>query len=173
MALSNEDIKKYLKKGKMKIRPLKKDQIGPGSIDLTLSDEWYCFKKKFLNPNNVVDLSKVSFKEALERKRAKTVLLKPGQMCLGKTVEKITLPPNIMGRLEGRSRYARMGLAIHVTSAIVQPGSNNHQILEIVNFSPFTMKLHAGMRISQVAFDEVITPSSKPYSKYGKIAKKQ
>ncbi len=94
-------------------------------------------------------------------------------MCLGKTLEKITLPAGIIGTLEGRSRYARMGLAVHVTSALVQPGSDNHQILEIVNFAPFSIKLHSGMRISQVIFERMETPSSKPYSKFGRIAKRQ
>jgi len=173
MVLSNEDIKKHLKKGKIKIKPLKSDQIGPGSVDLTLSNEWYFFKKEYQTHKKIVDLNKVSFKKALVKKKAKFVLLKPGEMCLGKTLEKITLPSDIAGRLEGRSRYARMGLAIHITSAMVQPGSNNHQILEIVNFSPYTMKINAGMRISQVEFDELKTPTSKPYSKYGKIARKQ
>jgi dCTP deaminase len=94
-------------------------------------------------------------------------------MCLAKTKEKITLPGDIMGNLEGRSRYARMGLVIHITSALVQPGSSNHQVLEIVNLAPFPVKLHAGMRISQVVFEQLESKTSKPYAKYGKIARKQ
>ena len=66
-----------------------------------------------------------------------------------------------------------MGLAVHITSALVQPGSDNHQILEIVNFAPFTIELHAGMRISQVIFEKLESKTSKPYAKFGKIAKKQ
>ena len=94
-------------------------------------------------------------------------------MCLGRTVEKLTLPPDIMGHLEGRSRYARMGLIIHITSALVQPGSDNRQVLEIVNLAPFPIKLHAGMRVSQVVFDLLKSPTSKPYAKFGEIARKQ
>ena len=75
-----------------------------------------------------------------------------------------------MGNLEGRSRYARMGLVIHITSALVQPGSSNHQVLEIVNLAPFPLKLHAGMRISQVVFERMESDTSKPYAKFGKIA---
>ena len=95
-----------------------------------------------------------------------------GSVCniYAKTVEKITLPRDIIGNLEGRSRFARMGLVIHITSALVQPGSNNHQVLEIVNLAPFTVKLHAGMRISQVVFEKLISPTTKPYAKFGKIA---
>ena len=78
-----------------------------------------------------------------------------------------------MGKLEGRSRYARMGVIIHTTSALVQPGSDNRQVLEIVNLAPFPIKLSAGMRISQIVFEYLKSPTSKPYSKFGKIARKQ
>ena len=171
MVLSDVEIEKSLRSGVMKIRPLKPEQIGPASVDLTVSDEWYFFKKKYIG--KVVDLKKVDFREAHRKVKANTVELKPGEMCLGKTVEKITLPADMMGKLEGRSRYARMGISVHITSAVVQPGSDNHQVLEIVNLAPFTIKLHKGMRISQVVFKTLVSKSSKPYAKYGKIARRQ
>lgn len=171
MALSDTDLRELLKEGTIKIRPLKDEQIGQASIDLTLSNEWWFFKRKYVGSQ--VDLSKVDFKTATERAVADTVVLGPGEMCLGVTVEKITLPSHIMGRLEGRSRFARMGLSVHITSAVVQPGSDNHQVLEIVNFAPFSVVLHKGMRVSQVIFHYMHSPTSKPYAKFGKIARKQ
>lgn len=171
MALSDVDIRKAMKQGKIKITPFKQEQIGSGSVDLTLSDEWWFFKEQYLT--QVVDLSKVSYKQAHRRAKAASIMLLPGEMCLGRTIEKITLSPGIIGKLEGRSRFARMGLCIHITSAIVQPGSSNHQVLEIVNLAPFPIVLHKGMRISQVMFHELLTPSSKPYVKFGKIARVQ
>lgn len=171
MALSDVDLKRLLHNGIMRIKPLSPDQIGSASIDLTLSNEWWFFKPKHIGKQ--IDLKNVDFKQATEHVKANSVILHPGEMCLGITVERITLPPNIIGTLEGRSRYARMGLAVHVTSAVVQPGSDNHQVLEIVNFAPFSVVLHKGMRVSQVLFDMLQTPSSKPYKKFGKIAKTQ
>ncbi|MBI2079507.1 dCTP deaminase [Candidatus Micrarchaeota archaeon] len=171
MTLSDMDIKKLVKKGVIKIKPLEEEQIGPASIDLTLSNDWWFFRKEYLGKR--VDLSKISYVKAMEKVTAKSVILMPSQMCLGRTVEKITLPPDIMGKLEGRSRYARMGLSVHITSAVVQPGSDNHQVLEIVNFAPFSIVLHTGMRISQVIFHRLDSPTSKPYSKFGKIARNQ
>ncbi|MFA6530459.1 MAG: dCTP deaminase [Candidatus Micrarchaeia archaeon] len=171
MALSDVDIRRMMNEGKIKIKPFKPEQLGSASVDLTLSNEWWFFKKSFIEKQ--VDLAKVGFKQATEKVIANTVILLPGQMCLGKTAEKITLGPDVIGQLEGRSRFARMGLAVHVTSAIVQPGSDNHQVLEIVNFAPFSVVLHKGMKISQVLFDETKTKSSKPYKKFGKIARVQ
>ncbi len=171
MILSDVDIKRLLKQGKMKIMPLSEEQINGASVDLTLSDNWYFFKKQYVGKE--VDLAKVGFEKAIYKVKKSSVELGPGQMCLGKTIEKITLPADIIGTLEGRSRYARMGLAVHITSALVQPGSDNHQVLEIVNFAPFGIKLHKGMRVSQVVFERIETPSSMPYAKFGKIAKIQ
>ncbi|MDD5337425.1 MAG: dCTP deaminase [Candidatus ainarchaeum sp.] len=171
MILSNKDIKERMRKGEIKIRPFREEQLGSATVDLTLSDEWEFFKKKLIGTR--VDLEKVPFQEAVEKVRADYAMLAPGEIVLAKTLEKITLPAHIMGKLEGRSRYARMGLSIHITSAIVQPGSSNHQVLEILNSAPFTVILHKGMRLSQIVFYELKTPSSKPYAKFGKIARRQ
>jgi dCTP deaminase len=171
MILSDKDIRKMLKEKKIVITPLEDGQIGPASVDLTLGDEWYFFKDEY--ERKIVDLRDTSFTEAFEMKRLKEITLRPGELCLGKTLERIKLPNDVMGKLEGRSRYARMGVIIHTTSALVQPGSDNHQILEIVNLAPFPIKLHAGMRVSQVVFESLKSPTTKPYAKYGEIAKTQ
>ncbi|NYZ76266.1 dCTP deaminase [Candidatus Micrarchaeota archaeon] len=170
MILSDRDIARYMKKGVISITPApKKEQIGPASIDLTLSNEFWKPKKKI----HKIDISKVGFSDVMEGFTAAAVELKPGDMILGKTVERIELPANISGRLEGRSSFARLGLAIHVTSSFIQPGSRNHQILEIVNFSKQKILIRAGMRLSQVIFEELMSSTSRPYAKFGRIARDQ
>ena len=171
MILSDRDIRKMLKEGKIIISPLENKQIGPASIDLTLSNEWYFFRP--LLKKRTVNLAKTPFQRAFTKKEVDSITLKTGQMCLAKTKEKITLPDDVMGKLEGRSRYARMGLIIHITSALVQPGSSNRQVLEIVNLAPFPIKLHAGMRISQIVFEKMNSKTTKPYKKFGDIARDQ
>lgn len=174
MVLSNEDIKTAIGKGALRFSPrLSQEQIGPASVDLTLAGEFWTFKKKYAMSGKAVDLSKIDFREATEEHKEKSITLPSGGMCLGITREKIRMPDNLIGTLEGRSRFARMGLAVHVTSALVQPGSNNHQVLEIVNFAPFPVTICEGMRISQIVFEKLDTKTSRPYAKYGKIARKQ
>lgn len=169
MILSDVDIKKYLRRDKIRITPTpSEEQIGPASVDLTLSNEFWKVKKF-----KEIDLLKTKLKDASEKFIASTVKLKPGEIILGKTVERITLPNNVCGRLEGRSSFARLGLAVHVTSGFIQPGSDNHQILEIVNLAPYSITIKSGMRISQVIFEETRTATSKPYAKFGKLARKQ
>ena len=52
--------------------------------------------------------------------------------------------------LEGRSRFARLGLMIHVTSAFVQPGVRNRQVLEMSNVSSEPLRIHEGVRVCQI-----------------------
>lgn len=172
MILSNEDIKRLLRKGHLKIEPAPREEdIGAAGVDLTLEGKFWVFKEEF--QGKTIDLSRTSFKDATREVRQKSITLEPGEMCLGITKEKLTLPPDIMGSLEGRSRYARMGLAVHITSSLVQPGSCNHQVLEIVNFAPFAITIKEGMKISQVVFERLESGSTKPYALFGNIAKKQ
>jgi len=171
MLLSDIDIRQLLSAGIIKVEPLQDNQIGQASIDLTLSDEFWRFSEKARGETQ--DLSVVGADYLTEKTTAPFIDLRPGDFVLGKTIERITLPPNIMGRLEGRSRYARMGLAVHSTSAIVQPGSSNRQVLEIMNLGPLTIRLRAGLRISQVVFEELKSGTSKPYAKFGEVARKQ
>jgi dCTP deaminase len=173
MVLSDKDIRSAIRIGRLRFSPaIKEDQIGAASVDLTLGGDFWVFKKKYLG-KKALDLSEVGFQEATEKHHERSITLPPGGMCLGITRERISMPPSLMGTLEGRSRYARMGLAVHVTSALVQPGSDNHQVLEIVNFAPFPVTIREGMRISQIVFEKLQTATSRPYAKYGKIARKQ
>ena len=170
MVLSDREIRKYLNSGRIRIAPAPSDdQIGPTSVDLTLGDEFWIFRKGVKK----VDLSSVKHEKVLQKVKAKSMTLKPGDMILGKTLERITLPADMCGKLEGRSRYARLGLAIHVSSSLVQAGSDNHQILEMVNLSPATITVHAGMRVCQMMFMRLSSPADRPYAKYGDIARTQ
>ena len=167
--LSDRDILREMKAGRIRISPFEKSQLGSASVDLSLSSEFLVMDKGIAE----IDLAKHTFRDLFSKKRFASLILRPFELVLGKTTEKITLALDIMGRLDGRSRYARLGLAVHVTSSLIQPGSSNHQVLEIINFSGKPMKLHAGMRISQATFSYLSSKTAKPYAKYGEIAKKQ
>jgi dCTP deaminase len=77
-------------------------------------------------------------------------VLEPGCTIHGITLERITLPRDLCGFLEGRSRFARLGLMIHVTSAFVQPGVSNRQVLEMSNVSNRSLRIHPGVRLCQI-----------------------
>ena len=174
MVLSDNDIRAAIRSRFLRFEPaLTPDQIGPASVDLTLAGKFWVFEEKYAASKKPVDLSRVGFREATRAHRGKSITLAPGGMCLGITREKIYMPNTLIGTLEGRSRYARMGLAVHVTSALVMPGSQNHQVLEIVNFAPFPVTIKGGMRISQIIFERLDSATGKPYAKFGKVAVRQ
>jgi dCTP deaminase len=169
--LSDVDIKRALQKGEIKIVPQPlPDQIGAGSIDFTLSNEFWRIKET-LKKGKVYDLNNITYLDLFEEIKSDSVILKPGELILGKTLEHLTLSPDIAAWIQGRSRYARLGLSVHVASSFIQPGSSNHQVLEIINFSPVAQTLHAGMRICQVIFQKMISKAEKPYSKFGTFSK--
>ena len=76
--------------------------------------------------------------------------LEPGVTIHGITAEHVSLPDDLCGFLEGRSRFARLGLMIHVTSAFVQPGVSNRQVLEMSNVSSRALEIVPGVRICQL-----------------------
>jgi dCTP deaminase len=152
--LVGNELKNAIDKGIIKVEPFDDSQIGPGSVDLTLGNDFRVFKKdseiyKIKDNSNFEDIT-----ELISVKEGETITINPGEMILGITKEKITLPKNISGRLEGRSRFARFGLAVHVTASFMQPGISNRQVLEIVNFGHRPLALSPGTKICQFVFEE-------------------
>jgi len=130
------------------IDPFDRDQVGVASIDLTLGDEI-----RLIEPTS----QPIEIREETDYRDHTRVCsladpyrLDPGVTIHGITRERVTLPSNLCGFLEGRSRYARLGLMIHVTSAFVQPGVQNRQVLEMSNVSSQPLLIHAGVRICQL-----------------------
>jgi dCTP deaminase len=153
--LSRNEIIKYLSKGKLEITPFDQNQIGPASIDLTLGNKFRVFKKvrKVFHATEEIAYNKIT--EVVEVKDGEHLLLMPGELVHGVTKEKLKLPKNLAARIEGRSRYARIGLMTHVTAGLVQPGCDNKQVLEISNMSPMPIALHPGTRICQIVLEEI------------------
>lgn len=144
MILSRNEIKKLIDKGKISIKGLDESSIGPASIDLTLSDNLRVFNSE----KNIID-GNTDYKKItkLINIPEEGYLLKPGELVLGITKERINLPENIAGFLNSRSRYARIGLMSHITAPFIAPGINNKQVLEIYNVGPNKIKLEPNTKI--------------------------
>ena len=87
-------------------------------------------------------------------------VLMPGETCHGLTRERIRLPNDLCGWLQGRSRFARLGLMVHITAAFIQPGVDNHQALEINNAGPMPLALRPGIALCQFIFETCIGQAS-------------
>jgi dCTP deaminase len=146
--LTHEAILRELAAGRLRIDPLAPDQVGPASIDLTLGSEIRVIEPgvEAIPIRNGEDFRDHTVRRPLDR----PFVLLPGWTIHGITAERITLPPDLCGFLEGRSRFARLGLMIHVTSAFVQPGVSNRQVLEMSNVAGHPLEIHAGVRLCQL-----------------------
>ncbi len=148
MILTRDAILAEIDAGRVVVDPLAPDQIGPASIDLHLDDEIRILDggPAVIDVNDDADYLAVSRTERMTGPYE----LAPGQTIHGITRERLTLPGDISGWLEGRSRFARLGLMIHVTAGFVSPGVNNRQVLEISNLAGRPLAIHAGTRLCQI-----------------------
>ena len=146
--LTRDVILAELEAGRLRIDPFERDQLGAASIDLTLGDEIRVIEPTG-QPIDLVADSDYRNHTRVER-LDRPFVLESGTTIHGITRERITLPMNLCGFLEGRSRFARLGLMIHVTSAFVQPGVDNRQVLEMSNVSGHPLRIHPGVRLCQL-----------------------
>ena len=148
MILTRDVLLREIEDGRIVIDPLAPDQIGPASIDLHLGDEIRVME----GGPEVIDVTEdADYRTVTQVRELKgPYLLKPGETIHGITRERIQLPGDIGGWLEGRSRFARLGLMIHVTSGFVAPGVNNRQVLEMANVAGRPLAIHAGARLCQL-----------------------
>lgn len=148
MVLTRDSILKELDAGRLVIDPLELEQVGPASIDLTLGTEMRVIEPA-ASPIPIRD--ETDFRDhTTTRSLERPYVLEPGGTIHGITVERVSLPDDLCGFLEGRSRFARLGLMIHVTSAFVQPGVRNRQVLEISNVAGHPLELVSGVRLCQI-----------------------
>ena len=146
--LTRDAIQAELDAGRLVITPFASDQLGAASIDLTLGNEIRVIERAAA-PIDLVAESDYRDHTRLQSPDEPYVL-DPGSTIHGITCERIRLPSNLCGFLEGRSRFARLGLMIHVTSAFVQPGVDNRQVLEMSNVSGHPLRIHKDVRICQL-----------------------
>jgi dCTP deaminase len=146
--LTRDAILAEISAGRLRVEPFSLDQLGAASIDLTLGDEI----RVMLPEAAPIELSgEVDYRDHTRAlKLSSPYVLEPGCTIHGITRERITLPPDLCGLLEGRSRFARLGLMIHVTSAFVQPGVSNRKVLEMSNVSKRSLRIHPGVRLCQL-----------------------
>jgi dCTP deaminase len=150
MILTKQEILKQIKKKRIIIEPFDESSVGPASLDLTLDNKLRVFNSKSKVIREDVDYKKIYNLIDISQ----GYILKPGELVLGITMEKITLPEDICGWLNSRSRFARIGLMSHMTAPFIAPGVSNRQVLEIFNAGKNKIELIPGTKICQLVFQE-------------------
>src|SRR6185503_11268579 len=84
---------------------------------------------------------------------AESFILHPWQFALARTLEFISVPRDLVGRIDGRSSWARQGLVVHSTAGDIHPGSKGFVVFELMNSGPVPIVLYPGLAIAQVTFE--------------------
>jgi len=161
MILSDKSIKEKINTGEIAISPFSEDSLQPASYDLHLDSNVMYFN---IDGNNIIDV-----KKPVDDLMVKTQIsdsgfvIEPHQLVLANVIEITGVDSKHVGRLEGKSSLARIGLIIHATAGFLDPGNKLRLTLEMVNLSPLPIRIYAGMKIAQIAFEELDTPCEKPY----------
>jgi dCTP deaminase len=152
--LTHDVILNLIQSGRIQIDPYLEVQVGPASIDLHLGNHFRVFKE-IRRPFDVTEEASLDeITEQIQVPVGDSLMLMPGKTCLGITVERIKFPPDICGWLQGRSRFARLGLVIHATASFVQPGIDNRQVLEITNNGQVPLNIIPGVALCQLILEE-------------------
>ncbi len=180
MILSDRDIKKALATGRVKIDypngPAQAEKllqnIHASSMDLHLGESFKLYEhSKFavIDPRRPETFA--GNMRLITVKENEPYMVQPGEFVLGVTQEIITVPDDLVVRVEGRSSLGRLGIIVHSTAGFVDPGFSGTITLEISNLNRMPIALYPGMRICQIAFEQMTSPAetpyhSKPFSKY-------
>jgi dCTP deaminase len=167
MVLSDVDIKRYIQQGKIRISPdLPPEQFGSCSVDFRLGNEFSIFEH---SRHAYIDLRDRRALEDIMRtvnvKDGEPFVLQPREFALAITQESLELDDDVLGRLEGRSSLGRIGIIVHGTAGLFDPGWAGRATLELSNLGIMPVALYPGMRICSFTFEQLSTPSSVPYRK--------
>jgi dCTP deaminase len=168
MILPDHEIRKLLRKGRVVIKPIDEDvQIQPAGVDLRLGNEFRIFKSTCL-PYIDTKKSAENYTDSINIDDDKQFIIHPGEFVLATVKEYIKIPDDLMGSVDGRSSLGRLGIAIHTTSASINPGWEGRFVLEITNMGRAPVALYPGMRIAKLTLHKLSSPAEKPYGSDGR-----
>jgi dCTP deaminase len=166
MILSDRDIQKAIESGRIKVEPSLdySAQLGSCSVDFRLGNKFRIFahtKHPYIDPHDSDLMDDIM--EEVVIPEGEAFIMRPGEFVLATTIEHLTLPDNLMGRIEGRSSLGRIGIIVHGTASVFDPGWIGIPVLELGNLGMMPVALYPGMRICSFTFEELTSDSSQPY----------
>lgn len=168
MILSDRDIKAAIAAGRVKVEATSGDlnaHIHASSMDLRLGNVFKVYEHSryaLLDPKNPKTFAQNM--RVIEVADGEPFIVQPGEFILGVTREIITVPDDLVVRVEGRSSLGRLGIIVHSTAGFVDPGFSGTITLEISNLNRLPVALYPGMRICQLAFEMMSSPAETPYN---------
>lgn len=163
MFLSNKSIKEYIDNGKITV--IGDIEIESNGLAVHLGPKLLLpIPTEVIDSRNITDLKYDTFDL-----NHSAYLLKSGELVLGSTKQSIKTDKDVLTLLDGRSTYARVGLAVHITAMVLDgiPFNSESSVLEIKNLGPYDIVLHEGEKIGTYLFAQLSTPiEGEKESKY-------
>ncbi len=160
--LSDGTIVRLVQEGRIKIDPWDASMVQPASLDLRLGDSFRVFHNHKVT---AIDLREPPTKltEQIAVGPQEPFVIHPGEFCLGRTLEHVELPDDIVARIEGKSSLGRLGLIVHATAGFCDPGWRGTLTLELNNLTRVPIRLYPGLPIAQLSFMTLDAPAQRPY----------
>jgi dCTP deaminase len=170
VVLSDRTIRRLLAEGLIGIDPYDETLLQPSSVDVRVDRYFRVFRNSRYPFINVKE-EQEDLTELMEVDGDQPFILHPGEFVLGSTLERLTLPDDLVGRLDGKSSLGRLGLLIHSTAGFIDPGWDGHVTLELSNVANLPITIYYGMKIGQLSFMQMTEPAETPYGS-GQIGSK-
>ena len=141
MVLSDRTIRRLLDEGRIGIDPYAPELMQPSSLDVRV-DRYFRVFRNSRYPYIDVKANQEDLTELVEVDDDEAFILHPGEFVLGSTLERVTLPDDLVARLEGKSSLGRLGLLIHSTAGFIDPGWDGHVTLELSNVANLPITIY-------------------------------
>ena len=162
MVLSDRTIRAEIAAGRIVVDPFDPALVQPASVDVRVDRRFRVFRNSRY-PYIDVRQPMEELTELVAVEGDEPFILHPGEFVLGQTLERITLPADLVARLEGKSSLGRLGLLIHSTAGFVDSGFSGNLTLELSNVANLPITIYHGMPIGQVSFMRMDGPVEHPY----------
>jgi len=162
VVLSDNTIRSEIEGGRIVIDPFDPGLVQPSSVDVRVDNRFRVFQNSRY-PYIDVRQPMEDLTELVEVDGDEPFILHPGEFVLGQTLERVTLPNDLVARLEGKSSLGRLGLLIHSTAGFVDSGFSGNLTLELSNVANLPITIYHGMPIGQLSFMRMDAPVERPY----------
>jgi dCTP deaminase len=162
MVLRDQSIREAIEGGRIGIDPYDPALIQPSSIDVRVDRRFRVFHNARY-PYIDVRQEMPDLTELVEVEGDEPFILHPGEFVLGQTLERVTMPNDLVARLEGKSSLGRLGLLIHSTAGFIDAGFAGNLTLELSNVANLPITIYHGMPIGQISFMQMDGPVDTPY----------
>ena len=166
VVLSDGEIRRLLEAGRIGIEPFDESLMQPSSVDVR-ADRYFRVFRNSRYPYIDVKREQEELTELVEVADGEPFILHPGEFVLGSTLERVTLPDDLVARLEGKCSLGRLGLLIHSTAGFIDPGWDGHVTLELSNVANLPITIYPEMKIGQLSFVRLSEPAERPYGSAG------